>query len=75
MLCEIRLKAVDAQITLILTQRGGDKKEQYTGIRAMTDCICTLSCGAAIGTFTFEELQVFQTNVCGELTLWRGLIR
>ena len=54
---------------LILTQRGGDKKEQYTGIRAMTDCICTLFCGAAIGTFTFEELQVFQTSACGELTL------
>ena len=27
---------------LILTQ-GGDKKEQYTRIRTMTDCICTLS--------------------------------
>ena len=52
---------------LILTQ-GGDKKEQYTRIRTMTDCICTLSCGAAIGTFTFEELQVFQTSACGEST-------
>ena len=41
----------------------------------MTDCICTSSCGAAIGTFTFEELQVLQTGACGELTRWHGLIR
>ena len=43
----------------ILTQ-GGDKKEQYTSIRTMTDCICTLTCGAAIGTFALRELECFR---------------
>ena len=32
------------------------------------DCICTLSCGAALGgAFTFEVLRVFQTSACGQL--------
>ena len=41
----------------------------------MGDCICTLSCGVALRTFTFEELRVFQTSACGELTRWHGLTR
>ena len=41
-------------IFFVFTQGGGDKNEQYTDIRAMTDCICILSYGAAIGSFTFE---------------------
>ena len=32
------------------------------------DCICTLSCGAALGTFTFEGIRMFQACAYGELT-------
>ena len=58
----------------MLTQGGGDKKEQYTSIRTMTDCICTSSCGAAVGNFALRALECFRQARVVNTLAWNNKI-